>query len=244
MFAVHEKNNTVVVANKKKIQSYGWQGPGFVLRKEFNVFDVPKSILCVGGSVVIGYKKFYECLDLTTGLTNRLLDVEKECKMVSLELPVSPFRAESTILSLGLQGVVLDTAKILAGASFAFGNASEERLEWSSQPVSAVVANPFIVTLLSDAVEIHDIGTLHTLQKIQITSSSPHVLSMCSCFIDVAAPVGNSSSYAAGGLTASSQCVFLCNGEQLSALKMIPIMNQVTPLFPFKPSIDFCVNII
>ena len=227
MFAVHEKNNTVVVANKKKIQAYGWQGPGFVLRKEFNVFDVPKSVLCIGGSVVIGYKKFYECLDLASGVTNRLLDVEKECKMVPFELPASPFRGESTILSTGLQGVVLDTAKVLSGVSFAYGGPSEERLEWSSQPVSAIVVNPFIVTLLADAVEIHDIATLHTLQKIQITSTSPHVLSMCSCFIDVAAPVGNSSSFAVGGLVAQSQCIFLCNGEQLSVLKMIPIMNQV-----------------
>jgi hypothetical protein len=89
IFAVHDRNNTVVVANKKKLIHFSWQSPGFQLRREFNLVDVPKSLLCLGNTVVIGYKKFYECLDLVSGTTNRLLDVEKECRMVTLEVKFS-----------------------------------------------------------------------------------------------------------------------------------------------------------
>jgi hypothetical protein len=86
IYAVHEKNNTVVVANKKKLLHFSWQSPGFQLRREFNLIDTPKSLCCLGNSVVIGYKKFYECLDLGSGTTNRLVDVEKECRMVTVEV--------------------------------------------------------------------------------------------------------------------------------------------------------------
>lgn len=86
LFAVHERTNTVVVVNKKKLSCYGWQSPGFVLRREVNLVDVPKSICCLEGGAVVGYKKFYECVDLSTGTASRLLDVEKECRMVALEV--------------------------------------------------------------------------------------------------------------------------------------------------------------
>src|SRR3954462_1585983 len=80
LYALHERSNTLVVANKKKISCYGWQSPGFVLRKEVSLVDVPKSLGCVGGgSAVVGYKKFYECVELSAGTTSRLVDVEKEC---------------------------------------------------------------------------------------------------------------------------------------------------------------------
>lgn len=86
LFAVQERSNTLVVASKKKLTVFGWQSPGFMLRREISLVDIPKSICCVGGAAIVGYKKFYECVDLSTGTISRLLDVEKECKMVSLEV--------------------------------------------------------------------------------------------------------------------------------------------------------------
>jgi hypothetical protein len=88
LFAVGERQNGVVVVNKKKLSHYGWQHPGFTLRREFNLIDVPKSIAYVKNSVIIAYKKFYECLDLTSGLTSRILDVEREHKMVITEVNI------------------------------------------------------------------------------------------------------------------------------------------------------------
>ncbi len=148
-------------------------------------------------------------------------------------MPATPFRSECVLLSLGVQGVLLETARVLQGSSFAFGSASEERLEWSAHPASLHLVNPFLVSLLPEAVEVHDLVSLQGLQRVQISSPSPHLLSICSChvesvptpFSNAAIPSGNSSSSGAGPST--TQCVFLCNGEQLSVLKMIPISSQV-----------------
>ena len=155
--------------------------------------------------------------------------------MTSLELQLTPFRPEAVLLSLGLQGVIVETSRVLSGSTLAFGSAAEERLEWSGQPITIETVNPFLVSLLADSVEIHDLVSLQPLQKIQISSPSPHTLSLCSCYVEaVPTPFSNaviatpSSHGAAGGhLPSTTQCVFVCNGEQLSVLKMISISSQV-----------------
>ena len=118
---------------------------------------------------------------------------------------------------------------MLSGSSFAFGSSSEERLEWAGQPISASVVNPFIVSLLGDMVEVHDLGSLQSLQRVQITSPSPHLLSLCVGHVEaVPTPFSNTVMNSSSATHPStSQCVFLCNGEQLSVLKMISIASQV-----------------
>lgn len=76
----------LAAVNKKKLSHHIWQMPGFSPRRDFNLSDVPKNICFVRNSVIIGYKKFYECLDLNSGVTSRILDVEKENKMIILEV--------------------------------------------------------------------------------------------------------------------------------------------------------------
>ena len=71
-------------------------------------------------------------------------------------MSANTFRPDALLLSLGLQGVVLEMDKVLAGTSFAYGSTSEERLEWGGVPVFCSVMLPFIVTGLADGVEIHD----------------------------------------------------------------------------------------
>jgi len=104
LFAVHEKANIVSVAcsSKKKLYLYHYNQSIFVFRREVNLVDFPKSLLSVSSSspsmvlAVVGFKKFYDSLDLSLAASTalspppptstRLLDVEKEHKMVSLEV--------------------------------------------------------------------------------------------------------------------------------------------------------------
>jgi hypothetical protein len=85
-FAINEQNRTLVVANKKKLVQYAWQAPGFALVREFTLPDVPKSMLFVRNAVILGYRKHYECLDLVTGIATRILDVEREHRMLITEV--------------------------------------------------------------------------------------------------------------------------------------------------------------
>lgn len=83
--------------------------------------------------------------------------------------------------------------------------------------------NPFILSVLCDsAIEIHDLASLAVLQRISISSPAPHSLSLCICSDDSSkcGPVPNFAHHA-----------FVCNGEQLSVLKMIPIAAQVSSQF-------------
>lgn len=136
------------------------------------------------------------------------------------------FRPDALLLSLGLQGVVLEMDKVLAGTSFAFGSTSEERLEWAGLPVFCSVLLPFIVSGLADSVEIHDLASLLPLQRITISSLSQQQLSFCSSLMEV----GTNNSINISNTNSAAQFGFICNGEELSVLKMIPIAKQVLML--------------
>jgi hypothetical protein len=135
------------------------------------------------------------------------------------------FRPAALLLSLGLQGVVLELDKVLAGTSFAYGTATEERLEWGGLPVFCSVLLPFLISGLPDSVEIHDLANLVPLQRITISVLSGHELSFCSATVDVGVGAGGAGSAGAG--VQQQQLGFVCNGEEVSLLKMIPITKQV-----------------
>lgn len=85
-FAVNEHNRSIVIANKKKLFQYAWQAPGFAFVRDFNLTDVPKSLLFVRNAVIIGFRRHYECLDLVSGHNSRILDVEREHRMLVTEV--------------------------------------------------------------------------------------------------------------------------------------------------------------
>lgn len=90
-FSVNERNFTIVVANKRKLMIYSWQeghGGGAHLRKELATTDLSKSLLCMDNCLVIGYKRSYEAVDLMTYSTLKVLDVDKDQKMISVEVCV------------------------------------------------------------------------------------------------------------------------------------------------------------
>ena len=103
-YAVNEAARTLVLANKKKLFYYSWLAPGFAPIREFVLADVPKSLLCARTSVVVGYRKHYECVELTTGNSNRMLDVEREHKMVITEVRSACYLCLSIGRSLGTVG--------------------------------------------------------------------------------------------------------------------------------------------
>lgn len=97
-YSVNEQSRFLVLANKKKLFQYAWQAPGFVPIREYNLADVPKSLLCVRNAVIIGYRKHYECLDLITGNATRILDVEREHKMLITEVRCTKWASDEICL--------------------------------------------------------------------------------------------------------------------------------------------------
>jgi len=88
-----------------------------------------------------------------------------------------------------------------------------EYIEWISCPLSISLIQPFLVSILNDTIEIHELITFKSIQRIIISSLSSIEISFCSCMVELT--------------NGSSQHGYICNGEQLSALKLIPIARQV-----------------
>ena len=101
LFTVHESSGSVIVSTqKKKIYLFHYQSGGngnspvFTMLRDWTLVDVPRSLFCIPSHpnvvAIIGYKKFYESISLDLSvqesIPNRILDVEKEHKMVTLEV--------------------------------------------------------------------------------------------------------------------------------------------------------------
>ena len=71
MFSVSERNSLLAVLNKKKLTLYLWRGTNFIIRKELNLPDVAKTILCTQNVLIAGYKRHYESIDLTSLSSHR-----------------------------------------------------------------------------------------------------------------------------------------------------------------------------
>lgn len=85
-FAVNEKQFTVALSLKKKLCVYSWQQPNFVPRKEFTLQDIPKGVWCYQNVIIVGYRKFYDSIEPNSGLVSRVLDFEREHKMICAEV--------------------------------------------------------------------------------------------------------------------------------------------------------------
>jgi hypothetical protein len=129
------------------------------------------------------------------------------------------------VLSIGLQGVLIPSETIQTARAFSYNSLDQERIEWSSPPWATQLLNPFILSVLSDSnIEVHDLASLNVLQRISISSAAPQNLSLSVCCND---------SNKCGPQPNFSQHAFVCNGEQLSVLKMIPLTAQVPFEFQF-----------
>jgi hypothetical protein len=110
-------------------------------------------------------------------------------------------------------------------------------------PVSAhYCAQCFIITLLVDCIEIHDVVSLNSLQRISFNPAGSCSLSLCIAFVETNATGGNSSTAAAAAQTAVAHSggavrglgdtyLFVCTGEQLFSLKMLSVAHQVRYCF-------------
>ena len=92
LFSINERNFTIVVANKKKMALYAWQlgqNAGFVIRKEATLPDTPKSLYYIQNAIIIGFKRNYEAVDVNTFSSSRILDVDKDQRMICIEVTVN-----------------------------------------------------------------------------------------------------------------------------------------------------------
>jgi hypothetical protein len=122
------------------------------------------------------------------------------------------------ILSTGLQGAVVD---VLGGSGV-----TDERLEWATPPVTAHAAIPFLLTLLLDSIEVHDITSLLSLQRIRF-STPAFPTSLCSIETMPGAP----------------SAAYVSASETVVVLTMVPLSSQVMRLVElgnFEDALTLC----
>ena len=150
------------------------------------------------------------------------MDFDREHKLISVEVPATSVRkVPVVVLSVGIQGVLVDV--------FGSGIVSQdERLEWSSTPISSYFSASFLVSLIhGDSVEIHDIGTLVSLQKIKCGSPSSPIT--CLYALDMSAG-GTGGISASDSVVAAGGTAYVCGQDNVQILEMIPLHLQVTRL--------------
>ena len=64
LFTTQERNCTLVVVNKKKVSYYIWQGTTFDHLTDRSLTDTPKLLHCLPHSLVVGYRRYYEAVDI------------------------------------------------------------------------------------------------------------------------------------------------------------------------------------
>lgn len=211
-FAANDRSSMLYVAMKKKLLFYLWTGSEFQLKRDINSTESIKSLIysSSANSIIVGYKRYYEAIDMLQLKPTRILEFEKEHKMLCLELHGSSIRPSSLLLSIGAYGVLMDVSE--PGKFGKNSGTYEERFEWTSPPISLHLVSPFVISLSTDCLEVHDIASLTMLQKIPLSSTNG-LLSL--------QPV----SLMNGATTA-----FVSTGEAIMILKMIPLGFQVTRL--------------
>jgi len=108
LYAVHETNSLLLVAGKRKLIVFQWNGAGFSLLREIVTAETPRTIYSVVNFVIIGYKKHYEAFNVSSLTSVKICDVEREHRMIVLEVPPVPKRGHSVVLSNSLQGMMYD----------------------------------------------------------------------------------------------------------------------------------------
>lgn len=74
-------SNTANFSSASSIQT------GFYLRKEISSLpELPKNITCISNAIVVGLKRSYEVFDINTLVSNKILDVDKDQRMLCLEV--------------------------------------------------------------------------------------------------------------------------------------------------------------
>lgn len=64
LFTTQERNCTLVVVNKKKVSYYIWQGTSFDHLTDRSLTDTPKLLHCLSHSLIVGYRRYYESIDI------------------------------------------------------------------------------------------------------------------------------------------------------------------------------------
>lgn len=93
VYCVNERSSLLCVGQKHKMKVFSFLGglSGFSLKKDLTLPESPRILFSTGsggGCLIIGFKKHYESLDMHSFATTKLLDFEREHKLVCVEVSI------------------------------------------------------------------------------------------------------------------------------------------------------------
>ena len=217
-FSIDEKTAMMAVVNKRKISLFTWQGSGFVPQRELSLNETPKFVHCKSGHIIVGYKKSYDTINLSTFNSVPIVDIEKEHNMVGCDISSNPRRPASVLLSVGLQGILVEIAPTSKGKPTVF----DHRIEWSSPPLACKQAFPYVlVSLLAQGtVEIHDLSSMIFLQSLNVSQA----LNLDSLSSSV------SLNFFLSRFTKAEDHIFVGAGDKIACFHMVPLATQISRL--------------
>eukprot|EP00760_Papus_ankaliazontas_P025032 PhM_4_TR2460/c2_g1_i1/m.15278/K20183/VPS39, VAM6; Vam6/Vps39-like protein vacuolar protein sorting-associated protein 39 len=155
-----EKGHYALAVNvRKKILIYEYVDREFTFTKEFSVPEPPKTINWAGKNLILGFKKEYDVLDVTSpqGLqTEMFLQGRSQC-------PV-------TCNADALRELILAKDNVGIRVNFEGKPTCRFGVNWSTVPSQTYYLHPYIISLHTDYIEVHNpqVDQRHHVQHLPL----------------------------------------------------------------------------
>ena len=168
-FCVDARGSRVCVSIKHRLLVLSWTGKQFVEVKELHTPSTARSLVWVGANLCVGFRREYNLLSVESGLIiKEVKDTgRKEKSLVALIDPV--VRQDGT------------TGKWCEPCEFLISNDTtghfmdytgmphrQETLSWSAIPTDVACLHPYILTLLPNKIDVHNLSTLKVAESIAL----------------------------------------------------------------------------
>ena len=85
-YAIHENEKLICVIIGRRIIVYQRIDNNFIILNDIPTSETPRAITYTSTSLIVGYKRHYEVMDLHLNSAIRILDFEKEHRMICFEV--------------------------------------------------------------------------------------------------------------------------------------------------------------
>ena len=159
---VDPRGSRMCVSIKHRLLVMKWSGKQFVEFKELHTPSTARSLVWVGSNLCVGFRREYNLLSVESGLIiKEVTDTgRKEKPLVTLIDPVTPGTSPAEFL--------ISNDNIGYFMDYSGSPSRKESLTWSTIPMNVSCLHPYVITMLPNKVDIHNISTLFLAESISV----------------------------------------------------------------------------
>eukprot|EP00946_MAST-07B_sp_MAST-7B-sp1_P005335 g5335.t1 len=219
-FCIDASRSKVCVSIKHRLLVLTWTGKELANPKELHTPSTARSLQWIGNHLCVGFRREYNLLSVETGLIiKEVTDTgRKEKPLVTLVDALRPGDDPEFLISNDSKGIFMDY----------MGSPSrkpDEHLDWSSIPSDACCLHPYIVALVNNSVQIHNLSTLQLAETVPLSGCK----SLCLTRLPFAGAKSDES-IAGPGL----RTILIAASSSVHAFYVLPLGRRIEQLLSTK----------